>query len=339
MRKKDTFTRRTRSKKPRRVLITGGAGFIGSHLAERLIEDGNEVYVFDDLSTGSFENIIHLEENERFHYVVETILNKTAVGKYVDLCDHVYHLAAAVGVRTIINHPMQSLETNIRGTENVLEAASKKQKKVFIVSTSEVYGKSGKTGSFKETDDRLQGPTHISRWGYAASKAIDEFIAFSYFREKKTPVIISRLFNVVGPRQTGQYGMVVPNFVRQALRNQPITIYGSGNQSRCFVYVGDVVDAFIRLMDSPKAVGELFNIGTSEETSIRQLAEKVKKMTGSKSKIIRVPYEKAYGGGFEDMLRRRPNLRKIRTSINWKPRTNLTKTLELIIEYMQEHAV
>lgn len=315
----------------RRVLITGGAGFIGSHLAERLLNLGQEVYVLDDLSTGRFENIIHLEPNKKFHYVVDSVLNKSCVGKLTDLCDHIYHLAAAVGVRTIIDHPMRSLQTNIIGTENVLEAANKKKKKVFVASTSEVYGKNGSQRGFKETDDRLQGPTYISRWGYAASKAIDEFMAFSYFREKKLPVVIARLFNVVGPRQTGQYGMVVPSFIRKALRNRPITIYGTGAQSRCFCYVTDVVEAMVKLMDNSAAAGELFNIGNTEEITIGELAKRIKFMTQSKSKIVKISYEKAYDAGFEDMMRRKPNLDKIYKFVKWQPTVKLDQTLKNII--------
>ncbi|MFA6473945.1 MAG: GDP-mannose 4,6-dehydratase [Patescibacteria group bacterium] len=318
-----------------RSLITGGAGFIGSHLADHLLRLGQDVYVLDDLSTGKFENIAHLEKNPHFHYEIDSVLNTKVVGKYVDLVDDVYHLAAAVGVRTIIDHPMRSLQVNIQGTENVLAAANKKKRKVFIVSTSEVYGKNGQRGSFKETDDRLQGPTHISRWGYAASKAIDEFMAFSYYRERGLPVVIARFFNVVGPRQTGQYGMVVPNFVQRALSNKNITIYGSGKQSRCFCYVQDVVEAMAKLMASPRAVGELFNLGTGEEITIEGLAKKVKTLTKSKSLITRIPYEKAYDGGFEDMMRRKPNISKVRKYIRWQPHTSLTQTLQNVITHFK----
>lgn len=314
-----------------KILITGGAGFIGSHLADRLLSLGHEVYILDDLSTGKFENIVHLESKKAFHYVIDSVLNKNIVGKLVDICDEVYHFAAAVGVRTIIDHPMQSLQTNILGTENVLEAANKKHKKVFVASTSEVYGKNGQHKAFKETDDRLQGPTYISRWGYAATKAIDEFMAFSYYREKKLPVVIARLFNIIGPRQTGLYGMVVPSFIRRALRNRPITIYGDGKQSRCFCYVVDAIDAMIRLMASSHATGELFNIGSEEEITIEQLAHKVKSMTNSKSKIAKISYDKAYESGFEDMMRRKPDLTKIKKFVGWRPKTNLEKTLQFII--------
>lgn len=317
----------------RKILITGGAGFVGSHLAERLLTDGHEVYVLDDLSTGSFSNIAHLESNKKFHYVIDSVLNKNTIGKLADLCDHIYHLAAAVGVRTIIDHPMKSLQTNIQGTENVLEAANKKKKRVFVASTSEVYGKNGSNKGFKETDDRLQGPTYISRWGYAASKAIDEFMAFSYYREKKLPVVICRLFNIVGPRQTGQYGMVVPSFVRKALRNRPITIYGTGKQSRCFCYVTDVVEAMIGLMNSNKTLGELFNIGNTEEISIENLAKRIKHMSQSKSEIIKISYEKAYESGFEDMMRRKPNIDKIHKYIGWRPKVKLNDILANIISY------
>jgi len=327
-----------RKTKKRKILITGGAGFIGSNLAEKLLEMDQEVYIIDDLSTGSFENISHLEKNKSFHYVIDSILNKNSLGKFVDMCDHIYHLAAAVGVKTIIDHPMRSLQINLQGTENVLEAANKKNKKVFIASTSEVYGKNNNKNSFTETDDRLLGSTHISRWGYASSKSIDEFMSFSFYREKNLPIVIGRLFNIIGKQQTGEYGMVVPTLIKQALRNRPMTVFGTGKQSRCFCYVSDAVDAIIRLMNNSKAVGELFNVGSDEETTIDNLAKKIKLLTKSKSPIEHITYKKAYENGFEDMMRRKPNLSKIRKYCGWYPRTSLDDTLKVIIRHLRNES-
>src|SRR5690349_12586727 len=289
-----------------RVLITGGAGFVGSHLAEALLARGDEVYVLDDLSTGSIDNIAHLKAHDRFHYTIDTVTNEPLLAEMLDRCDTVLHLAAAVGVKLIVEAPVRTIETNVHGTEVVLKHANKKKKLVLIASTSEVYGKSAIV-PFKEGADLVLGPTYKHRWAYACSKMIDEFLALAYWKERKLPVIIVRLFNTVGPRQTGQYGMVVPNFVRQALAGQPITVFGDGTQSRSFTYVGDVVKAMLALIDEPKAVGQVFNIGNGKEITIRAPAEKIKQMTGSTSDIVLVPYEKAYEAGFEDMPRRVPD--------------------------------
>ena len=293
-----------------RVLITGGAGFIGSHLAEAYLARGDEVFVLDDLSTGSIDNIRHLKANPRFHYTIESVHHGPTVAELVDQCDVVFHLAAAVGVRLIVESPVRTIETNVHGTEVVLAKANKKKKKVLIASTSEVYGLSDQV-PFREDGNLVLGPTTKGRWSYACSKAIDEFLALAYWREQKLPTIIVRLFNTVGPRQTGQYGMVVPTFVKQALTGRPITIYGDGCQTRCFTHVGDVVRALVALMDHPGAVGEVFNIGSGEEVAIRALAERVKVLTHSGSEIVSIPYELAYGEGFEDMPRRVPDLAKI----------------------------
>ena len=293
-----------------RVLITGGAGFIGSHLAEAYLARGDEVFVLDDLSTGSIDNIRHLKANPRFHYTIESVHHGPTVAELVDQCDVVFHLAAAVGVRLIVESPVRTIETNVHGTEVVLAKANKKKKKVLIASTSEVYGLSDQV-PFREDGNLVLGPTSKGRWSYACSKAIDEFLALAYWRERKLPTIIVRLFNTVGPRQTGQYGMVVPTFVKQALTGRPITIHGDGSQTRCFTDVGDVVRALVALMDHPGAVGEVFNIGSSEEVAIRSLAERVKALTHSGSEIVSIPYELAYGEGFEDMPRRVPDLAKI----------------------------
>ncbi len=290
-----------------RYLITGGAGFIGSHLAEALLARGDEVFILDDLSTGSVENIRHLKTHERFHYCFDTIMNRQLLSELVDESDVVFHLAAAVGVRLIVESPVRTLETNVEGTQLVLEAASKKKKLVFMASTSEVYGKSDRV-PFHEEADLVLGPTTIGRWSYAASKALDEFLALSYWKEKKLPVIVVRLFNTVGPRQTGRYGMVLPNFVRQALEGAPITVFGTGSQSRCFCDVRDTVAAILRLIGTEGAVGEVVNIGTDREISIEGLAHLVKKRTRSHSAVTYIPYEQAYEAGFEDMLRRVPSL-------------------------------
>jgi UDP-glucose 4-epimerase len=318
-----------------RILITGGAGFIGSHLADKLLEMGNTVAVIDNLSTGDFANIRHLIDNPNFSYTIDSILNKDALDKLVKKSDQIYHLAAAVGVKYIIDNPLLSLQTNIAGTENVLELANKYKKKALVSSTSEIYGKNNNV-PFKEEDDRLLGSTHITRWSYSASKAIDEFLALAYFREKKLPVVIVRCFNTVGPRQTGQYGMVVPKFVKSALLNHPLTVYGDGKQTRCFAYVDDVVDGMIKLMSEKKAEGEIFNIGNDEEISIEELAHKIKKLTNSKSKIEYVKYEDAYEEGFEDMLSRKPELAKIKKFIGYKPKVNLDNILQKIINYFEE---
>jgi UDP-glucose 4-epimerase len=318
-----------------KILITGGAGFIGSHLAEKLLKEGNTVSVIDNLSTGKYSNIIHLVKEQNFSYTIDSILNRDVLRNMVKNCDQVYHMAAAVGVKYIIDNPLLSLQTNIGGTENILEFANKYKKKVLVASTSEIYGKSN-TIPFKEEDDRLLGSTHITRWSYSASKAIDEFLALAYYREKKLPVIIARCFNTVGPRQTGQYGMVIPKFVRNALLNHPITIFGDGKQSRCFGDVADITDGMIKLMNTKKAEGQIFNIGNDKEITIEALAQKIKKMAGSNSKIEFIKYEDAYEEGFEDMRHRKPDLTKIKEYIDYKPKYNLDQILERIITYFEQ---
>jgi len=315
-----------------RFLITGGAGFIGSHLAERLLERGDEVTILDDLSTGSVENIRHLKPHARFHHVFDTIQNRSLLAELVDESEVVFHLAAAVGVRLIVESPVRTIETNVYGTQHVLEAACKKKKLVFAASTSEVYGKSEKV-PFHEDDDLVMGATTKGRWSYAASKALDEFLALSYWKEKKQPVVIARLFNTVGPRQTGRYGMVLPNFVRQALDGTAITVYGDGKQSRCFCDVADSVEAILRLVATPAAVGEVVNIGNDEEISIEGLAQRVKQQAKSGSPIEFVPYDQAYEPGFEDMPRRVPCLDKLVKLTGFRPATPLTKIINRVIEH------
>src|SRR6188472_3698813 len=317
-----------------RVLITGGAGFVGSHLSEALLDRGDEVYVLDDLSTGSIDNISHLKSNPKFHYTIDTVTNEPLLAEMVDRADTVVHLAAAVGVKLIVESPVRTIETNVHGTEVVLKVANKKKKLVLIASTSEVYGKSAKV-PFSEDDDLVMGPTSKHRWAYACSKMIDEFLALAYFKERKLPVIIVRLFNTVGPRQTGQYGMVVPNFVRQALANEPITVFGDGTQQRSFTYVGDVVRAMVALIDEPRAVGQVFNIGNGKEISIEGLARQIKKMTGSSSTIVKIPYDQAYESGFEDMPRRVPDISKIRALIGYEPTVELDDILARVIQSLQ----
>lgn len=318
-----------------RVLITGGAGFIGSHLAEALLSRGDKVYILDDLSTGSMENIRHLKDLPGFHYQIDSVMNKPLLGEMVDEIDLVIHLAAAVGVRLIVESPVRTIDTNIRGTEFVLEAAQKKKKVVFIASTSEVYGKSTSI-PFCEDGDLVMGATVKGRWSYAASKALDEFLGLAYWKEKKLPVIIGRFFNTIGPRQTGRYGMVVPNFVRQALDNKPITVFGTGKQTRCFCYVGDVVAALLKLVENQQAVGQVFNIGSSEEISIEGLANLIKTKLKSVSEIRHVPYDQAYEEGFEDMLRRVPDITKIEKYVGWRPSTSLDVTIDLVSQYFKE---
>jgi UDP-glucose 4-epimerase len=313
-------------------LITGGAGFIGSHLAEELLRGGEEVLVIDDLSTGSVENIEHLKEYGNFSYAIDTVQNRPLMAEMVDRADTVFHLAAAVGVRLIIESPVRTIETNIGGTELVLDLASKKLKKVVLASTSEVYGKANAV-PFREEDDLVFGSTAKSRWSYACSKAIDEFLALAYWKEKHVPVVICRLFNTVGPRQNGRYGMVVPNFARQALSGQPITIFGDGTQSRCFTWVGDAVRALIDLARHPGAVGEVFNVGSDREIRIADLAATVRELAGSESEIVFIPYDRAYEEGFEDMLRRVPDLTKIRRLIGYRPTLELDEILQAVIEY------
>jgi UDP-glucose 4-epimerase len=315
-----------------RTLITGGAGFIGSHLADRLLADGHTVFVLDDLSTGSFENIAHLKGLPGFHYTIDSVLNERVLAELVDQCDIVYHLAAAVGVRLIVESPVRTIETNVHGTEVVLKQAAKKSKLVLIASTSEVYGKSADV-PFREDGDLALGASCRHRWAYACSKALDEFLALAYWKEKKLPVVIVRLFNTVGPRQTGRYGMVVPTFVRQALAGEPITVFGDGAQTRCFTAVSDVVSALVSLPQEPRAVGGVFNIGNTDEITIRQLAERVKALTGSPSPIVNVPYDEAYEAGFEDMPRRVPDIGRIAALIGYQPRVDLDETLRLVIEF------
>lgn len=312
------------------ALITGGAGFIGSHLAEALIAAGHRVAVIDNLSTGSFRNIAHLKGHERFSYAIDSIDNDPLMAELIDEADMVYHLAAAVGVRLIVESPVRTIETNVHGTEVVLKHAAKKGKTVLIASTSEVYGKSPSL-PFREDGDLVLGPSSKHRWAYACSKAIDEFLALAYWKEKKLPVIIVRLFNTVGPRQTGRYGMVVPTFVRQALAGEPITVFGDGTQTRCFTYVGDVVGALVALAAEPKAIGSVLNLGSTQEVSIRELAERVKAMTGSASPIVVVPYDQAYEAGFEDMQRRVPDLSRVRNLIGFEPRVSLDEILQRVI--------
>jgi UDP-glucose 4-epimerase len=319
-----------------RVLITGGAGFIGSHLAEALLGAGHHVSVIDDLSTGAFDNIAHLKGRAGFRYTIDTIMNEPVLAELVDQCDVVYHLAAAVGVRLIVEAPVRTLETNVQGTEVVLKAAAKKQRTVVIASTSEVYGKSDAV-PFREDGDIALGPTVKHRWAYACSKALDEFLALAYWKEKRLPVIIVRFFNTVGPRQTGRYGMVIPNFVRQALAGEPITVFGDGTQTRCFTYVGDVVGALTEIVTREAACGGVYNVGNTEEVSIRDLAERVKALTRSASPIVTIPYDQAYESGFEDMPRRVPDLTKIRALIGYEPRVTLDETLRLVIEHHRTH--
>ena len=318
-----------------RVLITGGAGFVGSHLAEALLQRGDEVFILDNLSTGSIDNIVHLKGHPKFHYTIDTVTNEPVLAELVDRCDIVVHLAAAVGVKLIVEQPVHTIETNVHGTEVVLKHANKKKKLVLIASTSEVYGKSTDV-PFREDADLVLGPTVKHRWAYACSKMIDEFLALAYFKERKLPVIVVRLFNTVGPRQTGQYGMVIPNFVRQALAGQPITVFGDGTQSRSFTYVGDVVGAMVALINDPRAVGQVFNIGNGGEITIADLAAKIKKMTDSTSKIVTIPYDQAYEEGFEDMPRRVPDISKISALTGYKPTVELDEILDKVIEYFRQ---
>ena len=315
-----------------RVLVTGGAGFIGSHLCEALLARGDEVDVIDNLSTGRKINIAHLIGQENFDFFQTTIMNEWVLEDLISQSDVVFHLAAAVGVKLIINKPVETIETNIRGTENILKFANKARKKVLIASTSEVYGKVPHD-LLSEDADRQYGPTTAHRWSYAASKAIDEFLALAYHKEYKLPVIIARLFNTVGPRQIGRYGMVLPNFVKQALAGEPITIYGDGNQSRSFTYVGDCVRVLMGLMDHEQAVGKVYNIGNSEEISIRDLAMRVKQLSGSKSELAYIPYDEAYEWGFEDMQRRCPDNAKIRELLDYKPSYSLDQIIQTTIDY------
>ena len=318
-----------------RVLITGGAGFVGSHLSDALLQRGDEVFVLDDLSTGSIDNIAQCKAHPRFHYSIDSVTSEPLLAEMIDTCDTVVHLAAAVGVKLIVEAPVHTIETNVHGTEVVLKHANKKKKLVLIASTSEVYGKSTAV-PFSEDTDLVLGPTAKHRWAYACSKLIDEFLALAYWKERKLPVIIARLFNTVGPRQTGQYGMVIPNFVRQALAGQPITVFGDGNQCRSFTYVGDVVRAIVALINEPAAVGQIYNIGNPSEISINALAERVKELTGSPSEIVHIPYERAYEAGFEDMPRRVPDLTKLHKLIGYEPTVELDEILGKVIESFRQ---
>ena len=320
-----------------RFLITGGAGFIGSHLAERLLDRGDRVVLLDNLSTGSMENIRHLKSCERMSYHLDNIENRQLLAELVDDADVVVHLAAAVGVKLIVESPVRTIETNVNGTQLILEAACKKRKLVLTASTSEVYGKNT-NAPFHEDADLVLGPTTKGRWSYAASKALDEFLAISYWKEKKLPVIIVRLFNTVGPRQTGRYGMVLPSFVKAALENHPITIYGNGKQSRCFCDVRDTIEALVRLMESQRAVGEVVNVGNTEEISIEDLAHRVKERTRSASPIEFIPYDKAYEPGFEDMMRRVPCVDKLHDLTGFRPQTPLNEIIDRVAAYFRDKA-
>ncbi len=315
-----------------KVLITGGAGFIGSHLADACIARGDEVFVIDDLSTGSLKNVEQLADHPHFHCTIDSVRNEPVLEALVDNCDVIFHLAAAVGVKLIVESPVRTIETNVRGTEVVLAAAERKRKRVLIASTSEVYGLSEQV-PFREDGNLVMGATTKGRWSYACSKAIDEFLALAYHREKGLPAIIVRLFNTVGPRQIGRYGMVVPTLVSQALAGEPLTVYGNGRQTRCFGYVADVVEALLRLIDHPDTPGQVFNIGSTEEVSITQLAERILALTGSGSRIIYVPYSEAYEEGFEDMPRRVPDTSKAARVIGFRPRTSLDDILRAVIEF------
>jgi UDP-glucose 4-epimerase len=320
-----------------KILLTGGAGFIGSHLATELLGRGHEVLVMDDLSTGRLENLRHIQSNSGLHLKEGSILDIEVLEPLVQECDEVYHLAAAVGVRLVMEKPVETIMTNVRGAENILEVCRKHSKKIFIASTSEIYGKN-KNGPLSEDDDRILGSTKKHRWAYANTKTLDEFMAFAYHQAYGLPIVIARLFNTVGPRQTGRYGMVIPSFVRSALDNKPINVYGTGDQTRCFAHVSDVIQGLVGLMEHPEAVGDVFNVGNSEETSIADVARRVKAMTGSSSEIRYIPYEEAYGEGFEDMERRVPNLAKIKDLIGYEPQSKLDDILTSVIEYFRKNS-
>lgn len=317
-----------------KILVTGGAGFIGSHLCEELLKRGEEVYCIDNISTGSLDNIRHLNENKNFHCTVDTIMNEDIMDRLIEKCSQIYHLAAAVGVKLIMDKPIDTIETNVIGTEIVLKKANKYKRKVLIASTSEIYG-NHMEHSLKEDDNRILGPIKKRRWAYACSKSLDEFLAQAYFIEKRLPIVIARFFNTVGPRQTDAYGMVVPSFVKSALLNKPIYIHGDGKQTRSFTHVNDVVRAATGLMQNSQAEGDVFNIGSEEEISIEKLAKKIKKIAGSKSEIVKVSYEKVYGSGFEDMRRRVPNITKIKKLIGYKPEYKLNDIIMDVIEYFK----
>ncbi len=318
-----------------RALITGGAGFIGSHLSDLLLEQGHEVLILDNLSTGSIDNIAHLKGRRGFEYFIDSVENEPLLAELIDRSDTVFHFAAAVGVKLIVEQPVRTIETNVHGTEVVLKHANKKKKLVVIASTSEVYGKSNDV-PFREDSDLVMGPTPKHRWAYACSKAIDEFLALAYWKERKLPVIIVRFFNTVGPRQTGQYGMVIPNFVRQALAGEPVTVFGDGKQSRAFTHVTDVVNALVRLVNEPRAIGQVINIGNTQEITIEALAERVRTLSGSKSPIKYIPYSEAYESGFEDMPRRVPDLSRVEALIGYRPRHSLDDIFVRLIDYFRK---
>jgi UDP-glucose 4-epimerase len=319
-----------------RYLITGGAGFIGSHAAEYLLGKGHSVVAIDDLSTGSMDNLQSIRGHKEFQLVVESVLDSSRLGELIGSADVVLHLAASVGVFKIIESPVRTIHTNIQGTEIVLSHAARLGKRTLVASTSEVYGKSSKL-PFSEDDDCVLGPSSRSRWSYAASKLVDEFLALSYFKEKKVPIVVVRFFNTVGPRQTGHYGMVLPRFVRQALDGGPITVFGDGQQSRCFGYVGDVVQAMVRLVEEPSAFGKVFNIGNDQEMSIVELATLVRDRVNPSVKIVQVPYDKAYEAGFEDMRRRVPDLSRIRDLIDYKPSRTVSQIVDEVIHWERQH--
>jgi UDP-glucose 4-epimerase len=317
-----------------RALVTGGAGFIGSHLSDALLAQGHEVLILDNLSTGSFDNIAHLKGRPGFEYFIDTVNNESLLAELIDRSDVVFHFAAAVGVKLIVEQPVYTIETNVHGTEVVLKHANKKKKLVVVASTSEVYGKSDDV-PFREDSDLVLGPTPKHRWAYACSKAIDEFLALAYWKERKLPVIIVRFFNTVGPRQTGQYGMVIPNFVRQALAGEAITVFGDGTQSRAFTHVADVVAALLKLVVEPKAIGQVINIGNMQEVTMTQLAERVRDLSGSKSIIKHIPYDEAYESGFEDMPRRVPDLSRVKGLIGYEPKHDLDDILVQVIDHFR----
>jgi UDP-glucose 4-epimerase len=317
-----------------RALVTGGAGFIGSHLSDALLAQGHEVLILDNLSTGSFDNIAHLKGRPGFEYFIDTVNNESLLAELIDRSDVVFHFAAAVGVKLIVEQPVYTIETNVHGTEVVLKHANKKKKLVVLASTSEVYGKSDDV-PFREDSDLVLGPTPKHRWAYACSKAIDEFLALAYWKERKLPVIIVRFFNTVGPRQTGQYGMVIPNFVRQALAGEAITVFGDGKQSRAFTHVADVVAALLKLVAEPRAIGQVINIGNMQEVTITQLAERVRDLSGSTSVIKHIPYDEAYESGFEDMPRRVPDLSRVKGLIGYEPKHDLDDILVQVIDHFR----
>lgn len=319
-----------------RCLVTGGAGFIGSHLVEELLARGDEVYVIDDLSTGSAANIEGFKSNRRFHYTIGSVMDSPLVAEMVDKADVVFHLAAAVGVFLVVESPVRTIETNIRGTETVLHHAAKKKRKVLIASTSEVYGHSERV-PFREGDDMVMGSAAEGRWSYACSKALDEFLALAYHKERGVPVVVARVFNTVGPRQTGRYGMVVPRFVGQALRGGPITVYGDGEQTRAFAYVGDTVRGLIALAGEERAVGEIFNVGNDHEITINDLAERVRQLVDPAVEVRHIPYEEAYGAGFRDLLRRCPDLSKIKALVGYAPTVDIDGIIERVRDHMAEH--